>query len=645
MCGIAGAIEREVRSAEALEDTAWKMIAPLVHRGPDAGGVWTDAEAGVAIGHRRLSIIDLSPAGAQPMVSASGRYLLSYNGEIYNTAELRADLERQGATFRGHSDTEVLLEACAAWGVERAVKRLIGMFAFALWDRAERCLWLVRDRIGIKPLHYSATPQRFAFASELTGLKAHPGFDKAIDRDAVEAFLALDYIPAPHSIFRDAKKLEPGTILRVDAAAPAQVEINPYWTLAEAAQKGAADRFAGTFEEAADELERLLADAVKRRMVSDVPLGAFLSGGIDSSTVVALMQKQSSRPVKTFIIGFASGTFDEAPWAKAIAEHLGTDHTEHYVTEAEIRAHGPAIMGHHDEPLSEPSVLQTWILCRMARRDVTVVLSGDGGDELFGGYPRHIRAERLLNHPALHYNAFAKALIHRAIPAMPRFLRKAALRLSGMSGTDSLALSHREAIILAGGIHDPGLMHHCLAAGDIGVSSGKAVGPALPIGLVNAWLEQVETLSPSERQQYIDTAGRLPDYLLSRYDRMSMGVSLELRVPILDHRIIEFAYRLLPAMKAGGSTTKRILRNVLVRHVPPPLFEREKRGFGAPMRLWMQGPLREWAGDLLCRDSVLRHDVLDPVVAGSARRQLRGEKFRRREFRIVALAAWCDAHL
>ena len=645
MCGIAGAIERNLHAAPALEDLAWTMIAPLVHRGPDAGDVWVDAEAGVAIGHRRLSIIDLSPAGGQPMVSASGRYVLSYNGEIYNTGDLRAELEARGAVFRGHSDTEVLLEGCVAWGVERTARRLIGMFAFALWDRMERCLWLVRDRMGIKPLYYSATPERFSFASELTGLSAHPGFDRATDRDAVEAFLALDYIPAPHSIFRDARKLQPGAILRVAAGSPAEVEITPYWTLAEAAQKGCAERFHGGFEDAADELERLLTDAVKRRMVSDVPLGAFLSGGVDSSTVVALMQKQSAKPVQTFTIGFESGAFDEAPWAKAIAEHLGTDHTEHYVTPEDILKHGPAVMAHSDEPLSEPSVLQTWILCRLTRRDVTVALTGDGGDELFGGYPRHVSAERLLSHPVLRHNALAKAAIHRFVPLLPRFLRKTLWRLPPLGGNLSPALSNREALILAAGIHDPGLLHHGLTAGDIDISAGRAAGPAVAISLLDSWLKQADALSASERQQYIDAAGYLPDYLLARYDRMSMSVSLELRVPILDHRIVEFAWRLPSSMKAGGSGTKRILKRILGRHVPEALFERPKRGFGAPMRLWMRGPLREWADSLMQKDSVLRHGVIDPVAARTALRRLHRGKFRRLDFRQVALAAWCEANL
>ena len=645
MCGIAGVIERGVRSAALLEEIARKMAAPLVHRGPDADGVWTDADTGVGIGHRRLSVIDLSPAGAQPMVSASGRLAISYNGEIYNAAELRAELEARGVRFRGHSDTEVLLEACAAWGVERAARRLIGMFAFAVWDRGERCLYLVRDRIGIKPLYYRATAERFSFASELTGLRAHPEFRAEIDRDAVDAFLALDYIPTPYSIYRGVRKLQPGTVLRVGPGALDEVEIAPYWTLEEAARQGAADRFAGTFEEAADELERLLSDAVKRRMISDVPLGAFLSGGIDSSTVVALMQRQSSKPVKTFTIGFSEGAFDEAPYARAVAEHLGTDHHEHYVTPEEIREHGPAIMGHIDEPLSEPSLLQSWILCRLARREVTVALSGDGGDELFGGYPRHVLADRLLNHPALEYGSFAKDLIHRLVPALPRFLRGGVRRLPGMKGDLSTVLSNTEIKILANGIHDPALVHHCLAHGEIGVSSGRVVGPEIPIGSTNAWLRRTPTLSASERQQFIDAAGYLPDYLLARYDRMSMAVSLEIRVPILDHRIVELAHRLPPAMKVCGSRTKRVLRGILGRHVPEELFERPKRGFGAPMALWLGGALREWAGDLMLDDSVRRHGVLEPAAARSTSRRLRAERPSRLDFRRIALAAWCEAHL
>ena len=645
MCGIAGVIERDGGVAPSLEAVAWKMVAPLVHRGPDAGGVWVDAEAGVAIGHRRLSIIDLSPAGAQPMVSASGRYVLSYNGEIYNTAELRAELEARGTAFRGHSDTEVVLEGCAAWGVERAAGRLIGMFAFALWDRTERRLYLVRDRMGIKPLYYSATPGRFSFASELTGLRAQPGFDRAIDRDAVEAFLALDYIPAPHSIFRDARKLEPGTILRVDGAAPARVEITPYWTLAEVARMGAADRFPGTFEEAADELERLLADAVKRRMVSDVPLGAFLSGGIDSSTVVALMQKQSAKPVRTFTIGFASGAFDEAPWAKAVAEHLGTDHTEHYVTDEEVREHAPAIMGHHDEPFADNSLIPTWLVSRLARSGVTVALTGDGGDELFGGYNRHLSAARIANHPAFGYSPVAKELYRGMIALLPRQLRVATNKFHKADTGSFEPLSSTELRILAFALHRPGLLHHRLVHGTIRFSGNKPAAPRLAIDPLSVWLEESKFLSPAERQQYIDALSYLPCDILTKVDRASMAISLEARVPILDHRIVEFSYRLPPMMKAYETGTKRILRNVLGRYVPERTFDRKKRGFAAPVRLWMQGPLRDWADSLMGKDSVLRYDVLDSAAAKSTLWRLRRGQFRRADFRRIVLAAWCERNL
>ncbi|MCY4319723.1 MAG: asparagine synthase (glutamine-hydrolyzing) [Alphaproteobacteria bacterium] len=643
MCGIAGAIEGRLRAAPALEDIAWKMVVPLAHRGPDSGGVWVDAEAGIALGHRRLSIIDLSPAGAQPMVSTSGRYVLSYNGEIYNTDDLRSELEARGAVFRGRSDTEVLLEACAAWGVEQTARRLIGMFAFALWDCRGRCLYLVRDRMGIKPLYYSAAPERFLFASELTGLRAHPSFDRTVDREAVEAFLALDYVPAPHSIFRDARKLQPGTILRVSAAAPTAVEITPYWTLAEAAQRGAANRFPGSFEDATDELERLLSDAVQRRMVSDVPLGAFLSGGIDSSTVVALMQKQSAQPVRTFTIGFANAAFDEAPFAKAIAGHLGTDHTEHYLTPGEILEHGPAVLAHHDEPFADNSLLPTRFVSHLARRDVTVALTGDGGDELFGGYHRHLAAERIANHPAMSYGPGGKALYRGLIPLLPRRLRAATNRLH--RGRAFEPLSTTEMRMLAVAIANPEQIACRLAHGRIRCVGGKGVAPRAIAPAMAAWLEESRVLAASERQQYIDAASYLPDDILTKVDRASMAVSLEARVPVLDHRIVEFAWRLPPAMKTDGSGTKRILRSLLARYVPEDLFQRPKRGFVGPLSSWLQGPLCDWADSLLRKEVNLRRGVVDPAAAEAARRRLRGGRFRPADFRQVVLAAWCDAHL
>ena len=649
MCGIAGFIERDERSTTPLEETAWKMIAPLEHRGPDTGDVWVDADARVGIGHRRLSIIDLSSAGAQPMVSASGRFVISYNGEIYNTGELRTELEGRGIRFRGHSDTEVVLEACAAWGIQSAAQRLNGMFAFAVWDRVDRSLFLVRDRIGIKPLYYCANSKGFSFASELRGLRAHPELTFSIDPDAVEAFLALDYIPAPFSIFREVKKLEPGTILRVDGTSPGRVRRAPYWTLHDAARKGHADRYTGTFEEATEELDCLLADAVGRRMVSDVPLGAFLSGGIDSSTVVALMQQQATRSIQTFSIGFSEDAFDEAPYAKAIAEHLGTDHCEHYVGPEEIREHGPAIMGHHDEPFADRSLLPTLLLSRLARSQVTVALSGDGGDEVFGGYARHVSADKLPKHPALKYNPLAKALFSRSIPIIPRCLRTKVQGVLGIDKDTPTPFSGKELGILARGlvrgIDDPALFHQHLAFGDIGLSHGKVVGPKLPTNLVNSWLQQTEFLFAVERQQYIDTAGYLPDDILTKVDRASMAVSLEVRVPILDHRIVEFSYRLPPAMKTDALDTKRILKRVLGRRIPESLFKRPKRGFEGPLASWLKGPLREWTAELMCRDSVSKHNVIDPRVARSISRRLRIGKIRQRDFRVIALAAWCETPL
>lgn len=661
MCGIAGTMERDVRSAAALEETARLMAAPLVHRGPDADGTWADADAGVGFGHRRLSIVELSPAGEQPMVSASGRFVISYNGEVYNTDELRPELEAHGIRFRGRSDTEVLLEACAEWGVAAAMKRVIGMFAFALWDREERCLYLVRDRIGIKPLYYFATPERFTFASELTGLLAHPSFEPTVDTDAEDAFLAFDFIPAPWSIFRGVKKLEPGTVLRVKFGALDVARIEPYWTLEEAARMGAEDRFAGTLEEAADELEWLLSDAVRRRMLADVPLGAFLSGGVDSSTVVALMQKFSSQPVKTFTIGFREGAFDEAPYARAIAAHLGTDHHEHYVTDDEIRELGPAIMAQHDEPFADPSLLPTQFLSRLARSEVTVALSGDGGDELFGGYSRYRSAERMFSHPALNWGPLGKALFRTVGPKLPWGLLTGVQRLPGIAAKLGRPLSPQKMRLLASGIHNPRYFHHCLTHGGIRLVRGKVNGPKLAVDRIDNLLDQCRTgtLSPAERQQYLDTLCYLPDNILTKVDRASMAVSLEVRVPMLDHRIVEFSFRLPPSMKANGCQTKRLLRMILGRHVPEPMFERAKQGFRGPIRSWRRGPLSTWATEMTSRtrhrNSAIRpiqrrhgfsgYKDSEPAQSDSnvpRSRTRRGMRIRP-SFKRLALEAWYDA--
>ena len=640
MCGVAGTIERSIHFAPVLKEIAGTMIEPMVHRGPDASGIWTDPDAGVGLGHRRLSIVDLSPAGAQPMVSSSGRFVVSYNGEIYNAAELRSELEAHGIRFHSHSDTEVLLEACATLGVERATNRLIGMFVFAMWDRKHQCLYLARDRMGIKPMYYQPSPQRFLFSSELSGLRSHPNFEPQINPEAVDAFLTLDYIPAPMSIYMGVNKLESGTILRVDRSSLSTVYTTTYWSLAKAAQQGFDRRYHGTMHDAAEELHEILTDAVTRRMIADVPLGAFLSGGIDSSTVVALMQQQSSRPVKTFTIGFEEKGFDEAPYSRAVASHLGTEHCEHYISDDEIRRHGPSIISKHDEPFADPSLLPTFFLSQLARSEVIVALSGDGGDELFGGYPRHMAAERILSHPAFGYRSVAKGLLGALVPLVPRKMRGLVVGTTRLESDLRMALSPAEAKILARCLRFPHLIHHCLSHGSIRNTSNGIEGPEEVMNMINDWLEQCKGMSPAERQQYIDASSYLPDNILTKVDRASMSVSLEVRVPLLDHRIVELSFRLPSTFKANATTTKSILRKILSQYVPQSMFDRPKMGFGPPMRSWLNGPLQDWVGDLMTTDRVLQHEAMNTCISQKTRLSTKGQY----RFREIALAAWCGTN-
>jgi asparagine synthase (glutamine-hydrolysing) len=390
MCGIAGFVDFRPAAEAQLLRQAKAMAQCLAYRGPDDSAEWAEADAGFATGHRRLSVVDLSPAGAQPMVSHCGRFVLSYNGEVYNAAEMRAELQPKGHAFRGHSDTEVMLAAVAQWGIGAAVKRFIGMFAFALWDRRDRRLWLVRDRLGIKPLYWGQFGRLLVFASELKALRAHPGWQPEVDRDSVAAYLRFAYVPSPRSIYRGINKLPPGTILEIDERGECKIEA--FWSLADVVREGQQQPFVGTDAEAESELTRLLGDAVERRMIADVPLGAFLSGGIDSSLVVALMQSKSNRPVRTFSIGFREQGYDEAPHAAAVAKHLGTDHTEFYVTSEDARGVIPKLADMYDEPFADSSQIPTYLISELTRRKVTVALSGDGGDELFCGYNRYLQA-------------------------------------------------------------------------------------------------------------------------------------------------------------------------------------------------------------------------------------------------------------
>jgi asparagine synthase (glutamine-hydrolysing) len=612
MCGIAGLWERQRQSApDEIAASVAAMTATLAHRGPDESALWSDADARLALGHRRLSIIELSAAGAQPMLSSCGRFVISYNGEVYNADELRSELVRAGRRFRGRSDTEVIVEAAALWGVAATVERLIGMFAMALWDREQRTLFLVRDRLAIKPLYWADFSGRLLFGSELKALRADTAWSPELDRDALAAYLRFGYVPAPHTIYRGVCKLPAGTILTVPAEGPPALAA--YWSLADIARTGQSARFAGDEEDAADALEALLRDAVGRRMVADVPLGAFLSGGIDSSTVVALMQTQSARPVRTFSIGFRERDYDEGGNAAAVARHLGTDHTELCASPQHALDVIPRLADMYDEPFADSSQIPTHLVSQMTRAHVTVALSGDGGDELFGGYNRYFRARRLM----------------RTIEAAPPPLR--ALAAGGMRALPPSAWSALGAMIPEQ--RRPaqfGDKIHKLAD----IVAGHGAGDELYRRIVSLWPDPTAILrggqkppgplddaglaaripDPVERMQYLDTLTYLPDDILTKIDRASMAVALEARVPLLDHRLVAFSWTLPPSMKAAGGIGKRVLRRVLYRHVPRALVDRPKMGFAMPVGEWLRHELRDWAEELLSERALEQGGIFAPAV-------------------------------
>jgi asparagine synthase (glutamine-hydrolysing) len=610
MCGIAGFIDPTRRAdAGALRAQAAAMADRLRHRGPDDAATWVDATAGLALGFRRLAILDLSPAGRQPMVSADGRWVIAFNGEIYNFQELRAELEGLGRSFRGHSDTEAMLEAFAEWGVERTVERLIGMFAIVLWDRQTRTLTLIRDRLGIKPLYWAAFGSLFLFGSEPKALLAHPGWTPEVDRNALAAYLRYNYVPAPHSIYRGVRKLEPGRLLVLRPGA--EPEIRGYWDMRAVARAGRASRLDIDEREAIDRLESLLGDAVARRMVADVPLGAFLSGGIDSSTVVALMQAHSARPVQTYTIGFHEPDHDESRYAKAVARHLGTAHTELHAEPRHALEVIPALPEMFDEPFADSSQIPTFLVAKLTRQHVTVALSGDGGDELFGGYNRYFRAQVLRRFygwapPPL--RRAAAALIAAPSPAAwDRLLAVLPRRLRLPQAGDKVA---KLAGILAGG--DADAMYRLLVT-HWEEPERLVPGAREPRGLL--WDQGLAAELPDyvERMQYLDTVTYLPDDILTKVDRASMAVSLEARVPCLDHRVVEFAWRLPPEMKLRAGQGKWLMRRLLDRYVPRELIERPKQGFAVPVGQWLRGPLRDWAEDLLSQRALAEDGLLAPA--------------------------------
>jgi asparagine synthase (glutamine-hydrolysing) len=608
MCGIAGLWERRrPTSAEALNATIARMTQTLHHRGPDDAGTWSDATCGLALGFRRLSIIDLSPAGSQPMVSACGRFVIIYNGEIYNADELRSELGSLGRSFRGHSDTEVILEGIAQWGVAATTRRLNGMFAIALWDRAERRLSLIRDRLGIKPLYWAMFDGRIMFGSELKALRCLDDWPVELDRDCLTAYLRRRYAPGPGTIYRGVNKLPSGSIL--SASSEGDVRIESYWTLEEVAQAGRAAPFSGDETAAIDQLDMLLGDAVRRAMVSDVPLGVFLSGGIDSSTVAALMQAGSATAIRSFCIGFSEKTYDEAKHAAAVARHLGTDHTELYVSPQDALDLIPSLPEICDEPLGNVAAIPMHLLSRLTRRHVTVALTGDGGDELFGGYDRYFQASDLW-HRLQYFPSGLRRLARGAIHALP------ASAWTGLSRA------------LPGGLRPPHLGDKLYMLDRVLTGT-----PGDVYRLVTSYWQDPEALVPggheapdlagdariaslfpdfTERMQFIDTFTILRDSLLTKVDRASMAVGLEVRPPLLDHRVVAFSWSLPPAMKIRGRTGKWALRQVLHRYVPRELVDRPKMGFDVPIGAWLRGPLRDWAENLLDEKRLKAEGVLNP---------------------------------
>ena len=607
MCGIVGFLGR---TAESGSDAAIvRHMADLIrHRGPDGDGVWSDPDAEIAFAHRRLAIIDLSPAGQQPMISASGRYVLTFNGEIYNWRELRATLDAQGAhQWRGHSDTEVLLEAIVSWGLARALRASVGMFALALWDRQERVLQLARDRIGEKPLYYGRVGKSFIFGSELAAFRGYPAWAPEIDRGALALLMRHNYVPAPYSIYKGIFKLHPGQLLSVTRTTEPKLET--YWSAREAAERGSAEPFRGSPAEAVDQLEMLLKQSIKGQMVADVPLGAFLSGGVDSSAIVALMQSMSSRPVRTFTIGFEQAEYNEAQHAKAVAAHLGTDHTELYVTERDAMETVSRLPTIYSEPFSDSSQIPTFLVSELARRNVAVSLSGDGGDELFSGYTRYGIIDdfwcRLNRFPL----PLRQAGAHLARLPSPRFYDRVAGRLKPLLPLRYRYSQFGDKVYKAAGIFtlaSPAAVYRQLCSHWTNPNS-LVLGAEEPPTMLTGLEDLPEFATNIERMMYLDLTNYLPDDILVKVDRASMGVSLESRVPLLDHRVVEFASSLPLSIARHEGKTKWPLRQVLYRHVPKALIERPKTGFGVPIDSWLRNGLRDWAEDLLseCR---LRQD-------------------------------------
>ncbi len=612
MCGFIGFLDRQGGKTQAeLVHTIEQMTAMISHRGPDSKGVWCDENIGLAIGHQRLSIIDLTDAGHQPMISASERFVIAYNGEIYNAVELREELTAIGVKFRGGADTEVLLEACAAFGVLAACQRLNGMFAFVLWDRQENTLSLVRDRLGKKPLYWGFNQEILFFGSQLKSFVTHPNWQSEIDKEALDLYFRFNYVPSPYSIFKDIHKLNPGSIITINRLGESQETY--YWNIRNVVEEAVEKRNPKYIEtELVEELDILLGDAVKRRMIADVPLGAFLSGGIDSSTVVALMQKQSSQSIKTFSVGFYEKNYNEAKEAALVAKHLGTNHHELYLEVDEVRKVIPDIPEWCDEPFADVSQIPTFLVSQLARQHVAVALSGDGGDELFAGYNRY-RVGRSLWPWMRRIPQWARSAGSYGIQRFsPRTWDKLVKGMSMFEGKQRLLGDkfYKFSEVLKATNQD---QFYRLLISQWDPPASLVLGNH---NLSEHYWKELEksTLSDFvEKMQLMDTLSYLPDDILTKVDRASMAVSLEARVPLLDHRVVEFAWQLPMDMKIRQGQGKWLLRQVLNRYVPRHLTERPKMGFAVPIDSWLRGPLREWAEHLLSEERLKNEGILNPI--------------------------------
>ena len=621
MCGIAGIFSTDGVDRDLLS----QMAGTLVHRGPDDQHIWADASAGIGFAHRRLSILDLSPEGRQPMQSADERYVICFNGEIYNHRQILAELEQSGLApesgWRGHSDTEILLQAFVAWGVEAAISKAVGMFALALWDRKERQLHLARDRFGEKPLYYGWAGRDLLFGSELKALRCHPRFDPTINRTALKAFASRTYVPAPLSIYRTIYKLLPGSILTLSAAAlqrpgtQPQVEggsgpwqLRRYWNYRDVVRNGLANPIADKVE-AIDLLEQALSQAIEGQSFADVPVGAFLSGGIDSSTIVALYQKYSTRPVCTYSVGFDEAGFDEAGHAKAVAAQLGTVHHEHYVTVAEARDVIPLLPSMFDEPFADSSQIPTYLISRFARRDVKVALTGDGGDELFGGYNRHVIAPRLWSRLRRVPRAL-RSLVAAPLSRIPPRTWDRIAQMTDGSGRPFTGARIQKGLRIARSASEVddiylSFLDEWSHEENPVLNSQGETGFDLNIG---------DGANDAVRIMYCDSVSYLPDDILAKVDRASMAVGLETRVPFLDHRVAAIAARIPISMKIRGGQGKHVLRQLLCREAPRQLFERPKAGFAIPIGQWIRGPLKPWAEELLDPKRMREDGWFDPAI-------------------------------